>query len=214
MENLKLEPDSLIFDMDGTLWDAVDTYAKCWNEALRRMGISRTLSREELSRYMGMEITEIMRRSVTGLTEEQMKTLYRLVFEIQDEYMPIWGGTLYPGVKEGIHRLASRYKILMLSNSEKNGIKNFLQYTGLGDYITDSVTFGDNYRHKAKNMRLLQEKNDLQAPVYIGDTDGDRKQTEEAGFPFIFVRYGFGRTDRYALAFDDFRSLTDYFMNL
>ncbi|HEX3385818.1 MAG TPA: hypothetical protein VHS53_11545 [Mucilaginibacter sp.] len=24
-------PDSLIFDMDGTLWDAVDTYAASWN---------------------------------------------------------------------------------------------------------------------------------------------------------------------------------------
>ena len=31
--------DALIFDMDGTLWDAVDTYAEIWNMAFEREGI-------------------------------------------------------------------------------------------------------------------------------------------------------------------------------
>lgn len=214
MTKLETTPDSLIFDMDGTLWNAVAAYTECWNEALRRTGINRTVTEKELSRYMGMEITEIMRKSVPGLTPQQMETLYRVVFEIQDEYLPELGGKLYPGVREGIPLLSTKYKILMLSNSEKNGIKNFLEYSGLGPYITDSVTFGDNYKNKAGNMHLLKERNCLRYPVYIGDTDGDRKQTEAAGLPFVFVSYGFGETDRYTLAFDEFSSLTGYFMNL
>ena len=27
------KPDALVLDMDGTLWDAVDTYTLCWNKA-------------------------------------------------------------------------------------------------------------------------------------------------------------------------------------
>ncbi len=34
------KPDSLIFDMDGTLWDAVDTYAHSWNVVFSEMGIA------------------------------------------------------------------------------------------------------------------------------------------------------------------------------
>ena len=30
--------DGLIFDMDGTLWDAVDTYARIWNEVFLQAG--------------------------------------------------------------------------------------------------------------------------------------------------------------------------------
>ena len=29
-----------IFDMDGTLWDAVDTYAQIWNVTYQRMGLT------------------------------------------------------------------------------------------------------------------------------------------------------------------------------
>ena len=29
--------DALIFDMDGTLWDAVDSYSEVWNETFREL---------------------------------------------------------------------------------------------------------------------------------------------------------------------------------
>jgi phosphoglycolate phosphatase len=35
--NLK-QADSIIFDLDGTLWDAAEACAKAWNEALKQMG--------------------------------------------------------------------------------------------------------------------------------------------------------------------------------
>ncbi len=33
-----LKPDSLIFDMDGTLWDNVNSYEIVWNRALEILG--------------------------------------------------------------------------------------------------------------------------------------------------------------------------------
>ena len=40
--------DGLIFDMDGTLWDAVDTYARIWNEVFLRAGKEVHITRESL----------------------------------------------------------------------------------------------------------------------------------------------------------------------
>ena len=41
MTNCKapLSCDGLIFDMDGTLWDAVDSYVKIWNATIAECGI-------------------------------------------------------------------------------------------------------------------------------------------------------------------------------
>lgn len=200
--------------MDGTLWDAVDTYTWCWNEAFRQKGIDKTMTSEELGQYMGMELTEIMNRTNPGLDFESQKQLFESVYEIEDKNLPLMGGKIYLGVLEGIARLSTRYKILLLSNCGKNGLNCFMRYSGLTPYITDNISFGDNFKSKGINMTLLKERNHLANPVYIGDTDGDRKETEKAGFPFIFVRYGFGKTDHFTLAFDDFKSLTNYFMNL
>ena len=35
---MKLKTESLIFDMDGTLWDSAANVAASWNEELRRNG--------------------------------------------------------------------------------------------------------------------------------------------------------------------------------
>ena len=67
---------------------------------------------------------------------------------------------------------------------------------------------------KHHNIKLLVDTHQLKNPVYIGDTAGDGEQSRQAGVPFIFVSYGFGTTDDYDLKFDDFKSLTDYFMSL
>ncbi|WP_369124785.1 HAD family hydrolase, partial [Mucilaginibacter sp. 10I4] len=47
------KPDSLIFDMDGTLWDAVDTYAHSWNVVFAELGIDKTITRDVLAGMVG-----------------------------------------------------------------------------------------------------------------------------------------------------------------
>jgi len=102
----------------------------------------------------------------------------------------------------------------MLSNCPKNAINQFLTYTGLTPYITDQMTHGENGMPKHHNIKLLQHKHSLKCPVYVGDTKSDQVQSDLAGVPFVFVDYGFGHTDKYALKFSSFTELTSYFMAL
>ena len=46
---------------------------------------------------------------------------------------------------------------------------------------------------KADNIRLVCERNHLDAAVYVGDTDGDYNATCKAGVPFIHAAYGYGK---------------------
>ena len=67
-----------------------------------------------------------------------------------------------------------------------------LRTTGLGPYIRDHLCFGETQVPKGETIRMLIERNNLQSPVYVGDTQGDADSCKTAGIPFIFAEYGFG----------------------
>ena len=48
-------PDSLIFDLDGTLWDNVDSYVISWNRGLIRTGYQKQVTRDDILGLMGKE---------------------------------------------------------------------------------------------------------------------------------------------------------------
>jgi phosphoglycolate phosphatase len=121
---------------------------------------------------------------------------------------------MYKGVTEGLKQLAAKYKLFVLSNCAVGIIPLFLTWAGINEVITDSMAYGTNQMPKSHNMHLLMDKHNLQSPVYIGDTNGDAEQTRLAGIPFVFVSYGFGNTDDYDNKFDDFESLTQYYLSL
>lgn len=208
------KPDSLIFDMDGTLWDAVDTYTETWNETLRQKGINKKVDRDQLASMVGWEGKKVVATLLPEFNDEERQDIYSSVVEMRHRLLPELGGKLYEGVKEGLAQLATQYQLFILSNCGKGIIKVFIDWAGINEYITDEMAYGVNLMPKNHNIKLLTEKHQLKNPVYIGDTEGDGAQSRLANVPFVFVSYGFGQTEDYDLKFDDFRSFTDYFMKL
>ncbi|QEM10280.1 MULTISPECIES: HAD family hydrolase [Mucilaginibacter] len=208
------KPDSLIFDMDGTLWDAVDTYAQSWNLIFQKLDIPRTIKRDDLLHVIGMEGQKLTRVLLPELDDEKGMEVYYAVNQVRREILPTSGGIMYKGVKDGLQQLSSKYKLFVLSNCAVGIIPLFLAWADINEFITDSMAYGTNQMPKNHNMHLLMDKHNLQSPVYIGDTNGDAEQTRLAGIPFTFVSYGFGNTDDYDNKFDDFESLTQYYLSL
>ena len=208
------KPDSLIFDMDGTLWDAVDTYANSWNLVFEKLDIKRIIGRNDLMQLMGMEGKKLTKVLMPDFDDDKAQGIYMDVNETRRQILPTSGGVMYGGVTEGIKQLATKYKLFILSNCAIGIIPLFISWASIEDDITDSMAYGQNNMPKHHNMQLLIDKHQLKEPVYIGDTNGDAEQTRMVGIPFIFVTYGFGKTDDYELKFDDFESLTKYYMNL
>ena len=110
----KEKVDSLIFDMDGTLWDAMKSYAEVWNVAFRELGLAITVDESVLKQAIGSTIDDIlvMLSKRYGLNIQPKQFLAR-VDEIEDELLPMIGGEPYPGMQEGMGKLSERYTILL-----------------------------------------------------------------------------------------------------
>ena len=71
--------DALCFDMDGTLWDAVDSYCEIWNRCFRKVGMDRVVARQELIACMGLNLHEILRRLCGGVPSCPRRGLRRFL---------------------------------------------------------------------------------------------------------------------------------------
>jgi len=206
------DPDSFIFDLDGTLWDAVQTYSDAWNLYFKRNGFELKTSKEELNGLMGMEEAEFLKIMLPEFSPVQRKEHYKHIVDIQYELINSQGGQIYEGVLEGLELLSKKYSLFIVSNCPANTIDRFISYAGIESLITDSIAHGQNHRPKHENIRELIDRHTLRKPLYIGDTDGDRVQSEKASVPFIFMEYGFGRASDYYQSFDSFSSFVNHYL--
>jgi len=208
------KPDSLIFDMDGTLWDAADTYVASWNAGFKKENVDKIISREDLGHMMGWEKRKVLEHIMPDFDEEKQERIFSTINDFRSELIPEMGGILYEGIKDGLTQLSKNYKLFIVSNCPENLIRQFMEWADITHLITDEIAHGVNFKPKHYNIRLLIERYDLKSPVYIGDTETDSIESRKAQLPFVFLSYGFGKTEDYDLKFDSFHAFTDYFIEL
>lgn len=205
--------DGLIFDMDGTLWDAVDTYARIWNEVFLREGRKVHVTRESLIGNIGIPIPRILDNLFPDIAPEEAARFSKELADEEPALLSRYGGTPYPGVVSGLERLSHKYKLFLVSNCDTHTLPIFMSCIGITPFITEAVSYGDTHKPKGDNMLLLKAKYGLRQPLYMGDIEADGQETHRAGLPFVYARYGFGHTDDYELAFDSFDDFTEFFLN-
>lgn len=203
--------DSIFFDMDGTLWDGVECYARGFNDFFKSKNIDKRFTKHDLYGLMGLEEDKYLEHTLPEFPYEERKAMYNKIIDLQYENVQKNGGELYPFVKEGLKKLSEKYKLFIVSNCAEFMIKYFMEWAGIEEFITDSMAHAANFKPKNENIKYLMNKYALTNPVYVGDTESDGKQSRLANLPFVFVEYGFGSTDNYDLKFKSFAEFTEYF---
>lgn len=188
--------DGILFDLDGTLWDAVAGICTAWNRGLEQCGVPLRFAEEEIRGCMGMLLEDIAARLMPGLTPERRREVMAVCAAEQAEYLAEHGGKLYGGVEDTLATLSARCPLFIVSNCQSGYIEGFLAVTGLGQYFTDFTCPGETGRPKGENIALLVARHRLKRPVYVGDTQGDYNAASSAGVPFLHAAYGFGTIDR------------------
>jgi len=208
-----MEPkiDSIIFDMDGTLWDALSIYTAAWNQGLAETGVHRIVAQEEIAAMMGWEKHRIFDQLLPQYTPTVHEEVYNRVNDCSVALIPQMKGRLYEGVKEGLQQLAAQYPLYILSNCAVGIIDLFMEATDIRPFITGHIAHGENFYPKHQNIALLKNRHHLKYPVYVGDTHEDSIQCQLAGIPFVHVSYGFGQTENYHRQFHTFADLTAYY---
>ena len=184
-----MKTDSIVFDLDGTLWDSIGGIAASWNEALAEHfpDVPRRLSAEDVQAVLGKTIPEIGRIFFPGLAQARIEEIMAYCCEAESEYLAVHGGRLYPGVERTLEMLYARYR--------------------LGRFFADYECYGRTQAPKSESIRLLCGRNGLRGPVYVGDTAGDARAAHSAGLPFVYAAYGFGETDEYEYRIERFEDL-------
>ncbi len=190
-------PDAIIFDLDGTLWDTCETCAVAWNAEVARLGIAyRTMTEADVRNVSGRPHLEAIRASFPGLVEVDVVRLCEATAIADNVAVARDGGTLYPGVREHVPALARRVPLMIVSNCQSGYVETFLAWSGLGACFVDFECWGNTGATKAENLGAVIARNRLRAPLFVGDTEGDRSAADANGVRFVHVGWGYGTVDR------------------
>lgn len=200
--------DSIIFDLDGTIWDPIDTVLEAWNRTIEEHDEEgQTMTREDFEGVMGLQVKEIEERLFPDVDEEMRSRMLKACLEREEALLGERGGRLYPDVEKVLETLSRSYKLFIVSNCQDGYIETFYDYHKLERFFKDFENPGRTGLSKGENIKLIIERNNLKAPVYVGDTDGDRKAAEYAGIPFVYAKYGFGKVEKHDEVLEEFGDL-------
>lgn len=198
----------ILFDLDGTLWDSSKAVVDSWNENIKTFpDIDYRMTYEQMQGYMGLPMEEIAFAFFHTVSKERAIELLKICTDYENEYIARHGGILFDGLEETLAKLHEQYFLAIVSNCQEGYIEAFLQYHQLGQYFDDTENYGRTMKSKGYNIRLLKERNHLDRAVYVGDTMGDYNSAMEAGVPFLYAAYGFGKVPEGTPCINDIREL-------
>ena len=209
--DLKNKYDSIIFDLDGTLWNSSKPICEAWNIILDRHKeiVREPITIEELGQCMGLPMYDIAAKLFPDEKEEVRNALMDELCEFENGYLEKMGGVLFPELEATLKELKTKYPLYIVSNCQDGYIEAFLQYSKLGEYFKDFTCPAYTGRLKGENIRIIMERNGLSEAVYVGDTQGDANSCKEAEIPMIYAAYGFGEVEKADASIQSFDELLD-----
>ena len=188
--------DSIIFDVDGTLWDSTEIVAEAWSNYLTNTEHMDTdVSSRRLMGLFGQLLPDIAKALFPELPESEQLRIIDGCCQAEHEALLRKCAPLYPQLAETLDTLSHRFPLFIVSNCQAGYIEVFLKATGFGHYFKGHLCPGDTGMAKADNIMMIRDDFNLKDPVYVGDTLGDFNACRKARVPFIFAEYGFGAVE-------------------
>ena len=203
--------DLIIFDVDGTLVDTIDSITEAAMKAIQVLDLP-LVQESEVRKCIGPPLAKTMVQK--GLLDEKdfdsFNNTFRSIYK--DEFL--LDAVLYPGVIDTLKSLYGKVKMAVATNKRYDYTEILLEKMGLTDYF--DVIKGTDFENRLNKTDLIEqclEKTGVpsERAVMIGDTINDKNAAEKASVDFIGVTYGFGlrgdeRPEKYV---NDIRELPD-----
>jgi phosphoglycolate phosphatase len=183
---------AILFDLDGTLWDAILPITESWNETMKRNHAPFSFDPVTIKSFMGLTPEETVPLAFPGLAFEEGLALFKKCVQDEIRYLAHQPGALYPQEEEVLSSLKKDYFLGIVSNSDKGYVENYLQSCHMEKHFSYHVCAGDTGLPKWGNILYAAKENQLGPLFYIGDTLKDKKESDKAGVLFVHAAYGFG----------------------
>ncbi len=156
---------SVIFDMDGLLFDTEVIYFECYKKAAREWGLDFTfelfkacigISREEAAKFMQQYFGK----------EVNPSQIHSRTYELVEEYLQKGGPIPFrPGAKEAVKFFYERgLKIGLASSNMRKWAEFYLKQKGIFDYFSAITTCEDVTHLKPNPEVYLKTAQKLQTP--------------------------------------------------
>ena len=198
---------TIIFDLDGTLWDTTIQVEKVWNEVAKNYNID--IRDKPIKDIMGLTKNEIIKY----LFGDNIQLGEEFITECQNkenEYLSKYGGRVYENTIKIIQILNENHDLYIVSNCQVGYIEAFLNYYNLNSYFKDYESSGNTGKDKEFNLKAVLERNNIKDAVYVGDTKKDYLAAKSNNIKFIWAKYGFGLCDKYDECINDISQLISY----
>lgn len=205
--------ESLIFDIDGTLWDSRALVAEGYNIQLEKEGLSHlAVNAEMFIPLFGKVMTEIADIIFPSIPVPERYALMERCMARENRYLqgnPCKIG--YPGIGETLEALSRNHRLFIVSNSQCGYPELCMDKLGVRELIQGHLCFGDTGKPKGETIRILMERHGIISAAYIGDTQGDADAAKDAGIPFVWASYGFGEPTGWIAKADSPKDLEEIF---
>ncbi|WP_297427789.1 HAD family hydrolase [Clostridium sp.] len=205
----------IIFDLDGTLWDASMQVVPAWNIVLNRHSeLDKQITIDDMKGFMGKTIDVIAKIMFPEMDLEKSVKILKECCSEEQVYLCKHGGILYPHLEDTLKLLTQNYSLYVVSNCQDGYVQAFLDYHKLWSYFEDIEMSGRTGKCKGENIKIIIERNKLNESVYVGDTSGDLEGANYAGIPFIYAEYGFGKLDNVKYSINNISDITRIIGNI
>ena len=181
-----------VFDVEGTLVDAVMPTLRCWHETLLAFGHDIPL--DVLHRLTGLDGKLMLAQLLPGASTSDRETM------IKQQGARYRGGFLphvkpFPGVRELFDELRRRGRgVALATDSQKDELRHYLDITDAGDLV-DAFACGDDVecgKPAPDLVRIALERIDAggKRSVMVGDTVFDAESARNAGITAVGVLTG------------------------
>ena len=197
----------IIFDLDGTLWETIDTTYEAANIVVSKHSDVLAISKETVIKGMGLGKEENSINYMPYLEKDKAMEYLDEISRENFKLISIKGANVYDGVKDVIIDLSNNYKLAIVTNNQDEYAKTFFKVTGLEEYFVDYMGTGSYNISKGEAIKRVVLRNNESNNYYVGDIEKDMVASEEANVTFIHAKYGFGKDLLSKYYIDDIKDL-------
>lgn len=198
---------AIFFDLDGTLWDALNQITISWNLTMEKFHYPYRFSLEDVKSIMGLTPEETCQLLFKDKSLKEGLDIFHLLVKEEINYLSKHPGIIYENEDQVLSVLSAKYDLYVVSNSDKGYIENYLSTCNKEKYFKGHICAGDLGLPKWKNILYVKKKEKIDGVIYVGDTLKDKIESEKAHVKFIHAAYGFGKIDDDQVKINNLREL-------
>ena len=188
---------AIIFDLDGTILDTIETIAYYGNLTLEKYGFA-PIETKEYNFMAGNGAKHLIKSMLAASGSEDVKMFEKVFADYNEAYNrdTLYKTKVYDGIRELISAAKEKgIKLSVLSNKPHEATVDVLSKFFDEDVFDVKLGAREGVPLKPDPMAAIELAKDLgvekEECIYVGDTDVDMKTGKSAGFYTVGVLWGF-----------------------